>query len=325
LQDLRRSLSSCQRDQFYSSLVASLAGVAGVPLAFLASLSVEPAPALRSLAFGGSDWSAGDARSRAPMNVPRSLLADADPAQTERRLRDWLLASGWLPPVDPGDVMLRLLRGCDEVPIGILGVDVGCLNASSGRHVGLTLEAFANLAERVLERDGMVAALEWDRSQLQAVVDSALDAIVVADEKLRAPRANGAAGKMFPRKAADAIRQSFDRRVGIFIVQGQRFRYLDPYMVQLLGCEDADELLDRLPLIELIVPGQRARVTAAMRECLSGPHRSMREQIRMLRRDGGVIVVQMHGRTFELDGRPALVGVALDVTGRGCPADVDPA
>ena len=51
----------------------------------------------------------------------------------------------------------------------------------------------------------------------------------------------------------------------------------------------------------------------------------MREQIRLLRRDGGVIVVQTHGRTFELDGRPALVGVALDITERGRAAGLDPA
>jgi len=415
LQDLRRTLLSCERHQFYSSLVVSLAGVAGVPLAFLGRLTIEPAPALQALAVGGPDWSAGDAPSRPPMALPTSLPASVDPTRSELHMRDWLLASGWLPPVEPGEVVLRLLRGCDDVPIGVLGIDLGGPIAADSLHVRSTLEAFANLAERVLERDAAIATLRRDGSQLEAILGSAMDAIVVADENLRILRFNEASERMFQRSADEVIGQSLnllvpaaarelrDQRlrgfgssgatvrrdsrlgevrglradgtgfpaelaiscvssdmgprftvilrdltgrdraigqiavaqagfggqveqslVGIFVVQGQRFRYLNPYMVQLLGSERADELVDRVPLIELIVPAQRARITSALRDCLAGPRRSMREQIGMLRRDGGVIVVQLHGRTFELDGKPALVGVALDITERGRPPDSSP-
>jgi PAS domain S-box-containing protein len=408
LHDLRRTLPNCERHQFYAALVVSLASVAGVPMAFLGRLSADPVPALHALAFGGSDWATGDARSRPPMALPATLLGDSDAAPEEQRLRDWLLESHWLPPVAPGEVMLRLLHACDGRPIGVLGLDLGGPMAADDRHVRSTLDAFANLAERVLEQDATVASLQRDRSHLEAIIGSAMDAIVVADEQLRIVRFNDASERMFQRRCADVIGRPLhvlipsgqadwhDRRVrdfsrcgatvrrsgalgevrgvradgsefpaevaisyvsselgarytavvrdvterkrlfeqlaaaesrfrslveqslvGIFIVQGQRFRYLNPHMVAMLGCERADDLLDCIPLIELIAPAQRSRVTASIRECLAGPRRSMREQVRMLRRDGGVILVELHGQTFDLDSRPALIGVALDITERG--------
>lgn len=408
LRDLRRRLSTSAKDEFYRSLVVSLAGVAGVPLAFLGRLSGEPSPALHALAFGGPDGAAGDARSRPPVAMPASLLADCGTPEADPRMGEWLRSSGWLPPVEPAEVMLRVLRGCDEAPLGVLGIDCGGPGTASGRHLRSALDGFADLAERVLEREAAELALTRDRSQLEAVIGSAMDAIVVADGRQRILHFNEASERMFQRSAADVIgrpldvllpadaadlhkrrvqefgrsgatlrrggmlgevrgvradgsefpaeiaisfvssdlgprytailrdvterKRAFDQvaaaeakfrslveqsLVGIFIVQGQRFRYLNPYMVRLLGCEHADELLDRLPLVELIVPAQRSRVTAAMRECLAGPRGAMRERIRMLRRDGGVIVVDLHGQTFELEGRPALIGVVLDITERG--------
>ena len=299
------------------------------------------------------------------------------------------------------------LRSCDAAVIGLIGVADRAPLPADDRHIQQGIEAFARFVERVLERDNAVAVLDRDRSQLQAIIASAMDAIVSVDAAQCILRFNGAAEHMFQRSAHAVVGQPLDlliparfrqnhrelvqnfsrigvsmrsagslgevrgmradgtefpaevaisrvraesgseytaiirditehkaaldsitqaearfrslveqKLVGIFIVQGQRFRYLNPYLAQMLGCESSDEILDRIALAELIVPAQRSHVTTVMRECLTGKRSQVLEQFRVLRRDGQVIEVELHGQTFPFEGRPAIIGVVLDITER---------
>jgi hypothetical protein len=408
LADLRQQIASTPRDQFYGSIAYSLAELADVDCAFIARLSEEPAPTLQTLAFQGRGAANPVFAPGTSGALPDALFDSLREAGPDQDLNGWLRESGWLRQINAVGLMTHPLLGCDASLIGLIGIaDKSPLSASDDRHIRTAVESFARLAERVLERDNTVAALNRDRSQLAAIIDSAMDAIVSIDDQQRIVRFNDAAERMFQRSAAEVIGQSLElllppdvhnshheyvknfarvgatfRRAGalgevrgaradgtgfpaeisisrvnsgngseytaivrditeskraleqltaaetkfrslveqslagIFIVQAQRFRYVNPYLAQMFGCDSPLELLDRIPLAELIVPTQRARVTAQVRECLAGRRGQVREEFRVLRRDGRVIQVELHGQEFEFDGRPALIGVVLDVTDR---------
>jgi PAS domain S-box-containing protein len=103
---------------------------------------------------------------------------------------------------------------------------------------------------------------------------------------------------------------------GIYIVQDNRFRYVNPYFAQLAGYDSPREMIDNATFIDLIVPEQRAMIADKMRRRLTGDLSDNHYNVTGLRRDGTRIEVELHGNLIELEGRPALIGLFLDVTPR---------
>lgn len=94
-----------------------------------------------------------------------------------------------------------------------------------------------------------------------------------------------------------------------------RFVYCNPKMVELLGCRDASELIDR-PILDVVHPDDRAAVQACVEEILRTGHPVHVREQRFLRRDGSVVVAEISGIAIEYDGRPAVLAFLRDVTER---------
>ncbi|MDD5330186.1 MAG: PAS domain S-box protein [Sulfuricella sp.] len=100
--------------------------------------------------------------------------------------------------------------------------------------------------------------------------------------------------------------------VGISVIAEGRFLYVNPKHEKIFGYT-TDEMLAMDPK-DLAVAEDRPMIAENMRKRLQGEVDSISYSFRGLRKDGSAIEVAVHGKRTLLDGRPAIVGVLLDVT-----------
>ncbi len=101
---------------------------------------------------------------------------------------------------------------------------------------------------------------------------------------------------------------------GIYIIQGDRFVYVNPRMAEIFN-RSIEEMISR-SLFEFIVPADRALAAENIRRRVSGEVPSIRYQLRMLHQSGCVLHVEVHGSHAEYGGQPAVIGTLLDITER---------
>ena len=101
--------------------------------------------------------------------------------------------------------------------------------------------------------------------------------------------------------------------VGIYIIQDDVFRYVNPALAKSFGYAP-EEIIGRLGPCDLTHPEDRDAVRDRIRRTFEGAVDSERYGFRGVRRDGTVIHIEVLGRLVEYAGRPAVMGTLLDVT-----------
>jgi PAS domain S-box-containing protein len=120
------------------------------------------------------------------------------------------------------------------------------------------------------------------------------------------------------REAAEARFRSLVEQslVGIYIIQGDRFVYVNPKLGEIFGYTP-EEVTSTRKVSELVAPEDRARVREQLDRRLRGEVKSLQYTFCGLRKDGARITVEVHGtRMGDLDGKPAVIGSILDITQR---------
>ncbi|MBI4542236.1 MAG: PAS domain S-box protein [Gemmatimonadetes bacterium] len=102
---------------------------------------------------------------------------------------------------------------------------------------------------------------------------------------------------------------------GIYIIQDGRFRYVNQRAAEMLGCS-RDEMVSRLGVLDVVVEEDRELVESKIRERIEGSAQSAQYAFRARRGDRTLVHLEVFGTRTELDGRPAIIGTALDVTDR---------
>ncbi|MEK6742476.1 MAG: PAS domain S-box protein [Nitrospirota bacterium] len=126
------------------------------------------------------------------------------------------------------------------------------------------------------------------------------------------------------KKAEDALRQSETRfrslveqsLVGIYILRDGKFIYVNPKLAEIFGYSSPEEIVFEKSTLELIAPESRALVAENDRKRLAGEEKSLHYTFKGLRKDGRLIDIEAFGNSTEIDGRPAIIGTLLDVTGK---------
>ncbi len=103
---------------------------------------------------------------------------------------------------------------------------------------------------------------------------------------------------------------------GIYLIQEGRFRYVNPEFARIFGYASPEDIIDVLPMTDLIAPEDRDRVIENVRRRASGEVQEMRYEFVGMRQDGTRIHVEVHGRRLEFNGVPAVIGLILDVSAR---------
>lgn len=104
--------------------------------------------------------------------------------------------------------------------------------------------------------------------------------------------------------------------VGIYIVQDGIVRYANPGLAGMFGFDGADELIDRVSAVDLVAPEDRELVAHFLKQRVKADAGEVRYCCAGLRRDGSRLQVEVHGRGFLYEGRPAMIGILVDVSER---------
>lgn len=101
---------------------------------------------------------------------------------------------------------------------------------------------------------------------------------------------------------------------GIYVIQDDRFVYANSTWAAIAGY--AREEVIGMPLSRIVPPDFLDEVRQRVQARLQGDPPSMHFITRGLHRDGHVVLVEVHGSRMEFRGRPAVIGVGVDVTER---------
>lgn len=126
------------------------------------------------------------------------------------------------------------------------------------------------------------------------------------------------------KEAEEALRESGARYralveqslVGIYIIQDERFRYVNPKFAEIFGYTPEEIITTIRTGKELLSDRDRARVQANIQKRQRGEVESLHYNFQGQRKDGALIDVEIHGSTMTYKGKPAVIGVLLDITQR---------
>lgn len=103
--------------------------------------------------------------------------------------------------------------------------------------------------------------------------------------------------------------------VGVYVIQDNTFRYVNPALAEAFGYE-VEEIVDRLSPTDLVAPEDRAVVAERIQRRLDDELEVENYFFTGLRKDGRQIECEVLGRRADYHGRPAIVGTMIDVTER---------
>jgi len=156
----------------------------------------------------------------------------------------------------------------------------------------------------------------------QASDFSLFQTTIILEEQVRARTAELEAALRLNEEIARDLRESEARfrsvlnqsLVGIVVLEDGRFTYANPKYCEIFGCT-ADEML-ALPPLDTVVEADRMLVAENIRKREAGEADQALFSFRGLRKDGGVVDIELHGNVMDVGGKRALVSVIMDVTER---------
>lgn len=100
--------------------------------------------------------------------------------------------------------------------------------------------------------------------------------------------------------------------VGLYIIQDQLFQYVNPRFAEMFGHTQGE--MAPKPVEDFIAPEDRATVSGNLQKRISGEVPSLFYHFKGVHKDGHLVDIDVHGSRFQYRGRPAIIGVGLDVT-----------
>lgn len=151
-----------------------------------------------------------------------------------------------------------------------------------------------------------------------------ISARVLYDEQGRPKRVVGTIRDMTERKNAEESMRAAEEQfrglveqsiAGIYIIQDNRFAYVNRRYAEIFGYPDTGELIGRDPFM-VVAAEHRIEVKEKIRRQLEADARTVSFTFTGLRKDGGTIVAGAHGARATHRGRPAVIGLLQDISER---------
>lgn len=102
---------------------------------------------------------------------------------------------------------------------------------------------------------------------------------------------------------------------GVYIIQDGKFAYVNPKLAEILGYR-SEELINTIPVLDVIRPEDRALVAENLRIRLEGIKESIHYEVEALRKNGEILQVELFGNRTEYMGRPTVIGTTIDISDR---------
>jgi PAS domain S-box-containing protein len=125
------------------------------------------------------------------------------------------------------------------------------------------------------------------------------------------------------KRVADALLQSEAKFrkltekavVGVYLIQGDRFLYVNPKFARIFGYS-VSELISEGGPKSVVYDEDWPLVEQNLRRRFSGEIEAVNFQFRGKRKDGEIVYVEVYGSRTDYDGSPAVIGTLLDITER---------
>jgi PAS domain S-box-containing protein len=205
--ELQFELTFLAAEDFHRSLASRLAATVGTECAFVGRLALPTDPSLQTLGLWLAEGSAAIVPARIDVvGAPPAPVAHPDGlSYPDEQLALWLRRCGWARRLGNLDLAVWPLLACDGSLIGVIGLaDSGKLQAEDPI-LRTKVAAFARIAERVVERDNAVLAMQKERAQYTALVQATAEAVVTIDSRQRILNFNPAAERLFRRSASEVV------------------------------------------------------------------------------------------------------------------------
>jgi len=210
------------------------------------------------------------------------------------------------------------------------------VNQESSKLVGYSTDELLHLEISALTPDGRSDAHQviFARVLEAGHVFSELDLLrkdgtvtLVELNAVRLPNGNilGFCRDIAQRKQAEAALLAAERKfrglieqslVGVYIIQAGHFAYANPRFAEIFGFAGPDEVIDKVTVSDLVAPEERDKVSDNLKRRISGEVEAINYSFIGVRKDGSRLDVEVYGRSMEFDGKPAVIGVIVDVTER---------
>ncbi len=141
-------------------------------------------------------------------------------------------------------------------------------------------------------------------------------------EKLGVKTGGGRAVENGPQSANNTMKMSDQEtmfrttmaaaQVGIFVLQDQRFKFVNPFLAGLLGYSE-EELIGRMGPLDVVASDYHGLLVEKMSQCAVGSPGPAYELV-IVRKDGSHFPASILWSPALIDGRPASVGTLLDIS-----------
>jgi PAS domain S-box-containing protein len=123
------------------------------------------------------------------------------------------------------------------------------------------------------------------------------------------------------KRAEEALRESEGKFkdlveeaiVGVYLIQDDRIKYVNAKFAEIFGY-GIDELTDKMSLQDIIFPDDMPLVQENIRKRISGEVKSIHYSFRILAKNGELRDVEVYSSITHYQGKPALIGMMLDVS-----------
>ena len=167
---------------------------------------------------------------------------------------------------------------------------------------GVVIGAFALLSAEVKP---------FDEAARELLVEMATDIGFALDNFAREAARAHAANEL--RAAEEQFRGLVEQSIaGIYLIQDDRFAYVNPRFAEIFGYASADELIGRESL-SLVIEKERGAVLDLRRQ-VETEVQSLSYTFTAVRKDGAEIEVGVHSARATHNGRPAVIGMAQDIS-----------
>lgn len=104
--------------------------------------------------------------------------------------------------------------------------------------------------------------------------------------------------------------------VGVYIVQDNKFKYINPRLAELFGYNSVNEVIDKIPLKDIVYPDDWGLVKENLRKRYDGEIQASHYEFRYVTRDGRIRDAEVFGSASVYKNNPAVLGTFLDITER---------
>lgn len=104
------------------------------------------------------------------------------------------------------------------------------------------------------------------------------------------------------------------KQVGVYVVQNNRFQYVNPKFIEIVG-HDRSDVMALSDNLEFVHPDDRGYVAERQKQRLLG-ETIIPYSFRVVRKGGEVVRVEVHGTRTQYQGGPAIIGTLVDITER---------